>query len=260
MKSQAISVEPNTFNFEFSIGTLVTRQDEYDQMLATFETAGFTEKNCEFLFVDNRNGNRADAFQGLNWLLCASSGQYIILCHQDVRLEFDNIDILRQRIAEIELQDPQWAILGNAGGDDNFKRLTKRISDPSRDNQRKGSFPARVMSLDENFLVLKRTANLGFSADCKGFHFYGTDLCVLAKIRGYHAYVIDFHLRHLSGGTIDQRFFDARTDFIKKYQQALSARFIRTTVARLYLGSNRFAMCLFNQKWFAWMKKKWDGI
>ena len=44
-------------------------------------------------------------------------GEYIILIHQDVRLVFDGLKMLKEsKIEEISKIDPSWAVLGNAGG------------------------------------------------------------------------------------------------------------------------------------------------
>ncbi len=60
----------------------------------------------------------------------------------------------------------------------------------------KEKLPIRVGSLDENFIVVKRQANLALSHDMSGFHLYGTDLCIIADILGRTSYVVDFHLCH----------------------------------------------------------------
>ena len=57
-----------------------------------------------------------------------------------------------------------------------------------------------MSALDKNFLVVRRDANLAVSADLKGFHLHGTDICIVARLLGYTAYVVDFQLRHVSSG------------------------------------------------------------
>jgi len=57
----------------------------------------------------------------------------------------------------------------------------------------------RVASLDENFMVVRRSANLSVSQDLKGFHFYGTDLCVSPISWATPATFVDFHLWHIGG-------------------------------------------------------------
>ena len=55
-----------------------------------------------------------------------------------------------------------------------------------------GELPAKVHTVDENFIVVRRATNLSLSHDLDGFHLYGTDLCVIADILGGNCYVIDF--------------------------------------------------------------------
>ena len=64
---------------------------------------------------------------------------------------------LDRLIAELDYIDPSWGLLGNAGGS-SPGQVTVRISDPQGRDQRKGHFPTRVRSLDENFIVVRRSA------------------------------------------------------------------------------------------------------
>lgn len=232
---------------KFSICTLVTNFDEYSEMSASFKKAGFNEENSEFFYIDNSNGNSDDGFSGLNKFLNLSTAQYIIICHQDILLQFDNIDILNQRITEINILDPNWAILGNAG----FNQFTEkfyRISDPWSSDTRIGQLPAKVKSLDENFLLIKNEANLTLSHDLKGFHMYGTDLCTIASFLGWNAYVIDFHLYHKSGGNCNESFILAKKSFIDKYSKLLSTLYIRTTCTPMIITVSPFLNRLLNRK------------
>ncbi|MBR0656120.1 hypothetical protein [Plastoroseomonas arctica] len=222
----------------FSICTLVTDHAQYRAMVASFSANGFARDTCEFLYLDNSEGPAWDAYRGISRLMTMSQAPFIILCHQDVRLLDDGAEVLAVRLAELDALDPDWALAGNAGGTD-AGDLAIRISDPHGEDQHRGALPARAASLDENFIVLNRDAPLGLSADLTGFHFYGADLCLHARLAGRSAWVIDFHLRHLSPGTKDAGFKAAQKRFEGKYR-ALFARDwrIRTTCARLRLKRN----------------------
>jgi len=161
-----------------------------------------------------------------------------VLCHQDLRLIEDGADRLEAVLSELEARDAGWAVAGNAGGT-GLGRLAMRISDPHGENRRIGSLPERAMSLDENFLVLKRSARIGLSRDLTGFHFYGADLCLAADIMGHSAYVIDFHLRHLSDGRISPAFYQARAAFRAKWSRALRPRWMQTTCGVMRLSGSR---------------------
>jgi len=233
-----IAATPAVGSVRYSICTLVTGRAEYAAMLSSFRAQGFTEPSCEFLFIDNTVANTATAYDGLNRMIDAARGRHVILCHQDVRLIADGRADLDRRLAELDQRDPDWAVAGNAGGV-GPGRLAMRISDPHGDNRKIGNLPERALSLDENFLVLKRGARIGLSHDLKGFHFYGADLCMAADIMGYTSYVIDFHLRHLSDGAISPAFYQARREFRTKWSHALRSRWMQTTCGIMLLTGNR---------------------
>jgi len=220
----------------FSICTLVTRHADYTAMVESFLSRGFTAERTEFLYLDNTSGNNWYAFQGIRRFLNIARGTYVIICHQDIRLLTDDASVLLQRLAALDARDPEWALAGNAGATENGA-LAIRISDPHGEDQRQGSFPARVVSLDENFLILRRDALVSVSAGLRGFHLYGTDLCLQARCAGRSAWVVDFHLRHLSAGRVDVAFLEAQQALQAHYDQILKKPWnIRTTCTQFILG------------------------
>lgn len=247
------------FTINFSICTLVTNVSEYQEMADSFKNAGFDDKNSEFLYIDNSNGNTYDGYSGLNKFLNTATGKYIILCHQDILLNFDNLEVLNQRIAEMDKIDPNWAILGNAGYGD-FNTKLYRITDPWGENQKMGDLPAKAKSLDENFLVIKNEANLSLSHNLQGFHLYATDLCIIASILGWNTYVIDFHLYHKSSGSCNESFFTSKKAFIDKYSRIVKPFAIRTTCTMTIITGCDFLNQLFNRKLFYSIKKRLDFL
>lgn len=233
---------------KYSICTLVTDSNLYRQMLESFVEAGFIADIAEYLYIDNSVANTVDAYAGINQFLSVAKGQYIIICHQDILLEYDRIEQLEKCISQLNELDPNWALLGNAGGV-HFGKLAIRITDPFGANTRIGDFPAKVQSLDENFILIRKDANLGTSKDIYGFHLYGLDLCLLAMIRGYSAYVVDFHLNHLGAGKIDENFHACKKLLIKKYQKTFSGKYYRTTCTRFYLSGNTISNRILNNRY-----------
>jgi hypothetical protein len=236
------------YPYKFSICTLVNRMDQYNKMLNSFINAGFSRDRCEYLYLDNSKDNPYDAFRASNIFLQRAQGEYIIICHQDVELLYDKIDDLERRINELENIDPKWALIGNAGAID-LKYMSKQITHgvPPIYLKKGNNFPQKVISLDENFILIKKDANLAVSSDLKGFHFYGLDICLIAYILGYNAYVINFHLYHQSRGLKDERFFLTQDAFKVKYHRAFKGRYLNTvTNTRFYISGNRFFNCLFN--------------
>ena len=229
---------PGPGPLRYSIATLVNDHEQYEAMLNSLALGGFDGADCEYLYIDNTTTNQACAYLGLNAILNVARGKYVVLCHQDIRLLTETRNDLDARLVELDALDSSWALAGNAGGVSPGV-LAIRITDPHGANQNTGNLPARVMSLDENFIVVKRAARIGFSTDLKGFHFYGADICLHGQIAGYTAYVIDFHLAHLSAGNKSTAFGIMEQDFRAKWERALAPRWIQTTcsLVRLTGGS-----------------------
>ncbi len=221
----------------FSIGTLVTDGTHYEAMRASLIAGGFTDNACEYLWIDNTSGDQICAYRGLDAILEVALGEYVILCHQDVRLLADGRMDLEDRLAGLSSRDANWALAGNAGGV-SPGRLALRITDPHGADQNTGDLPQAVESLDENFIVVRRRARVGFSRDLSGFHYYGADICLNAAVAGYTAYVIDFHLAHLSAGRKSKAFDDNERAFRSKWCRALSPRWLQTTCALMRLSGS----------------------
>jgi hypothetical protein len=219
----------------FTFATLLTDRAQYAALRQSLDAGGFTPADCEFLVVDNSAGNAACAYRGLDAMLSAARGTYVVLCHQDIRLLADGRTRLAERLRELDAMDPDWALAGNAGGVAPGV-LALRITDPHGADQHTGDLPARVVSLDENFIVVKRAARIGFSRDLSGFHLYGADLCLNAATAGYSAYVIDFHLAHLSPGRKDASFEAMERTFVDKWERALAPRWLQTTCTLVRLS------------------------
>ena len=232
---------------QYSICTLVTAPDQYRAMERSFRAAGFSGADVEFLYLDNFGANRFDAYAGINLFLDVARGQFIILCHQDVLLDFDDRRVLERRIAEIADQEPGWAVLGNAGGI-SPGRLALHITDPHGADRRMGRLPCRVTALDEDFILVRRGANLGLPRNLQGFHFYGAALCVGADALGYSSWAIDFHLRHLSGGVASHSFRRNRQALIEHFRRAWRPRWITTPSGALFLTGSSWSSRLLNTR------------
>ena len=251
---------------EFSVCTLVTEKEQYREMLTSFGKAGFGSDRCEYIYIDNSNSNKLDAYSGINRFFRVAQGQYVIVCHQDVRLEFDNIDDLERIIAEMSEFDASWAVLGNAGGSAPGEKAI-RITDPFYGKDAKiGEFPVKVSSVDENFILVRKDAGIGISRDMSGFHMYGTDLCQIACILGYSAYVVDFHLRHICGEVIktwgkkpvdpSTSLDTIRRKLIKKYKRAFAPRWIQTTCTIVHISGSDLRNFWANRKLIYSVRKR----
>ncbi|MGF7041644.1 hypothetical protein [Mucilaginibacter lappiensis] len=255
-------IEQPVYKYRYSVCTLVTRRQEYQEMLDSFLNAGFTTDICEYLVVDNSEFNLMDAYQGINSFLQAASGEYIIICHQDILLiNKDSKQLLDQQIAEITSLDPTWGVLGNAGGADRlYKRMAIKVAYPDGFIDIQGTVPQKVGSLDENFMLVKNSANLALSGDIGGYHLYGLDLCTVARLLGYSAYVIDFLLLHKSTGNADNSYYDILNRVKAKYTRFMKGRYVNTTIARFYLSGSAFWNMMFNTRLFRRVIKTTEEI
>lgn len=265
------SVEPQPHP-KYSICTLLTEKEQYRDALSSFREAGFIEPESEYLYIDNTTTNKYDAYSGVNKFLQVAKGDYIILCHQDLILHTDNKDRLDEIIEEITRLDNDWALLGNAGGTVPGQQAYHLTEYTGEDKHylRRGKLPARADSLDENFIVIRKSANLGVSNDLVGFHLYGTDLCMIARILGYSAYVVDFHLWHLGGASVKapvtrgahatSTFDECKYNMINKYQRLFSPRFIQTTCTIFYVSGSKLKNIIFNTKHIFSFQKRINNL
>jgi hypothetical protein len=225
-------------SFAYTFCTLVTDHQLYSGFVDSAKTAGFSE-DCEFLTVDNTGATQTDAYSGLNSMIEQSRGKILILCHQDILFDFDDRKALEDRLRELEQQDPHWGVCGVAGRPENGRTQVTRITVKFGDDQRVGEFPSQVVCLDECILITKRSSGVRLSRDVSGFHLYGTDICLIAGLLGYKAFVINFHLRHLGAANMGSSYDDAYNDFKRKWSFALRDRYIRTTALPIFLTGRR---------------------
>lgn len=221
----------------FTIGALVTDQARYAEMRDSFETFGFTEPDCEFIAVDASGEDKVSPYLALNTLLAAAAGDIVILCDDHTRLIEDGRPQLETCLAELDEIDPLWAVAGPVGGVAPG-RHSIRITDPAGSDQRVGQFPAKVVSLDERLLVVRRQMRVGFSADLDGQEFYGTDICLVAEVMGLTAYVIDFHVECMKELAPETALFAEEKRFREKWMRVMRSRFIQTPRRLIQIGTS----------------------
>lgn len=235
-----------SFTKTFSICTMVTRPQEYQEMLESAKQMGFGE-DCQFLYFDNTQNNGVDGYQAINLCQQQAAGEYVILCHQDV-LFLESKDKLLACLQTLDAQDPLWAVAGNAGKD-RFGKLFVRITDPSMPNIKLGDLPARVVSLDENFMVFNQKNRVATSVGhLSGFHLYALDICQNAHALGLACYVIDYHLHHKSSGKIDQSYAVCQSNYEKMHKKRLAVRDFFALCGHFFVGPYDLTNILMNKK------------
>jgi hypothetical protein len=244
-----LSATPAPAEFRFSVCTIVTSMEEFGEMKTSFEKAGF-EHDCEYIIADNTNGNQFDAYHAINRFLKEAKGEFILIVHQDVRC-IDHSTTLIRILNDLSVKDPKWAVCGNAGAAGYHQDLRYLVNGGKTITHE--NLPARVFSLDENLLIIRRSANIVVSPDLTGFHFYAADLCLLADYLGYHCYVIPFMVEHLSLGNLkvlDQH----KKFFLDKYGYKLRNRFIQTPSTKFVLCKSTRSNRVYNGPFFFFVK------
>jgi hypothetical protein len=239
------------YPLQFCICTIVTNMEEYDLMKESFENAGFLN-DCEYLIADNCNGNVFDGYSAIRRFLQESKATYTLIVHQDVRCQ-DNIEELLECLNDLNKKDNNWALCGNAGGA-GYNNIVYHIN--NNGVRKTEGLPERVFSLDENFLLIKTNTQLTISADIGGFHYYGTDLSIVADFLGYSSYVIPFMVEHLSKGNLEDLELK-KPAFLSIYGRKLRPRFVQTSCDKFYLGNSTLQNKFYNSgPIFFWLKAK----
>jgi hypothetical protein len=227
----------------FSICSLVRDSEKYDTLLRSFARNGFTPENSEFLAADNRNQNRFDGYSWHKALLAEARGRFVVFCHDDIELIDEGFDNLLGWTKWLDDNDPRWLVAGVAGGVWRPQPrprpvLAIHISDKFGSNRRRGKVPCRVESLDECFVMIRRSRPVISSYDLAGFHFYASDLCMQAELLGGSSYAIDFHIRHHGQAATGGAFRGCRRKFVAKYRKYFPGLTLNTVCGLVELGSN----------------------
>jgi hypothetical protein len=241
---RALGLLPVTDESLFHVATFVDDDAQYAAMRESFNRAGLDERVARFTRLDS--GEPYGAVREL----ASSPEPYAILCHQDVRLDQgDGYAELIGLLAELTERDPHWAVAGNAGGTPNLE-LIRHIADPHGANWA-SNLPRPVVSLDENFVVLRLERRPRCSSELKGFHLYGTDVCLNAIADGSKAYVIGFRLTHLSPGSL-QGYDEALSAFVTAWSRRSAFRYVRTTNSVVFLSGRRLLRRFFGDRRVIW--------
>jgi hypothetical protein len=241
--------------FKFSVCTIANDLSEYEIMKKSFELCGFTT-DCEYLLADNSKENLFNAYDAIRRFISESKAEYILMVHQDVRC-LDHREILEKCLDQLSTIDSNWGICGNAGAIGYHQDIMYIDNDGIILRSR--NLPAKVTSLDENFLIIKASSGITVSNNFSDFHLYGTDLCLIADILGYTCYVIPYLVKHLSHGN-QQELLKHVDGFVKSYGKKLRSRYIQTTCTKFYLSNSPFKNKIFNSSFIFFFVKFFQRI
>ncbi|WP_296639713.1 glycosyltransferase [Roseinatronobacter sp.] len=196
--------------------------------------------------------NAPSAAQAYNTGLDRSAADVVVFLHHDVYLPLGWDALLRQRIAEVEAKDPNWALLGAFG-----IAMDTRGYGPvwsSSINFIAGLMPLSpvpVQSFDELLIVMRRGAGLRFDEALTGWHMYGTDIVCQARAKGLGAFSVALPLIHNDGykETLDGNFEAAFRHMARKWRNLLP---IKTPVVKITTD----ARDLYKWRWNLWRSRK----
>lgn len=239
----------------FHICTVINNRKQYEQMKSSFVAAGFDDINSRYTVFDNTHGNEHEPYRTFDLISRETQEPYIIFCHQDVVMnQGHGFTDLQTVIEDMNNRHPQWAVLGNAGVCERMSRI-RRLTDPYGSETNLSILPKQVISMDENFMVIKTGARLQTSPKLSGFHFYGSDICLHAMSKGYECFVVDFHLTHLSRGNYSDEFYRIRREFQQSWQKHFRFCYYQPITGTMFLSNSALLNKVFDterlRKWFS---------
>lgn len=196
--------------------------------------------------------NAPSAAKAYNAGLDSTAADIIVFLHHDVYLPLGWDALLRQRIAEVEAIDPDWALLGAYG-----IAMDTRGFGPVWSSSigfiagQMPMAPVPVQSFDELLIVMRRDAGLRFDEDLNGWHMYGTDIVCQARANRLGAYSVALPLIHNDGykETLDDKFEAAFRYMVTKWKTLLP---IQTPVIKITAS----ARDLYKWRWNMWLWRK----
>jgi hypothetical protein len=197
----------------------------------------------EWIVIDN-TGNRLS--DDICKLYCDAQARaahdLVFFFHQDVYIPGGWERNLFRALAQLEMIDPNWGVLGAVGvlsSDASGPPMRGHWADPHQsERQFFGPLPCPVGSLDELWLGIRKRRGLSFDPELPGFHCYGIDLCLTAASQGLRCYAIDAFVAH-------------------KYRDANGAQITRTLASQKILqrSTPQFAAAVKSSK--DYVAKKW---
>jgi len=230
----------NNPDIKLSVCSLSRSEQTANSLRAQVGTVFPTDS--EFLILDNSAGEW-DCYGAIRHFLREARGDLIVLIHDDVEFGGLSASLLLERIREVSSKDPVASLFGVAGISFKEHRGIGHFYDANSEQNWGFHDDGKASSLDECFLVIKNGQGINVSKELKGYHFYGTDLCLNTMTLGLSCYVIDYPVIHKSAGSMNESFFAARDEFEEHLQRQSLNRLVRTTCTVFYGAKNERKRC-----------------
>jgi hypothetical protein len=205
--------------------------------------ASFFPLKTELLLFDHSE-KQISCYEAIRLFISQSTGDFILIIHDDVRFNALTIDKLYHQIESVLAQYPLAGIFGVAGMGNRFFTPLGHFYNARGEVNHGFSHLGPVSSLDECFLVIRNGVGIDLDKKLHGFHFYGTELCLQARRLGFTSHVIDFPIFHPSDGSIDESFLLAKQNYEKHLRDNRCNIFLATTCSTIYSGETPFMIAL----------------
>lgn len=188
---------------DVSFVTCVNNMSQYRSYVVGSLFKSKTLKNYEIIPILNF-GNPYSAAHALNIGLDRARSDIVVFCHQDVLFYEDWVDMLFDRIQEIETRTKKWGVIGTAGISrrDDIVGVVHNMKGRLQWQSSKRSRICPVQTVDEHCMIIRKSSKLRFDQNVfNGFHFYGPDICLSALSKGFMNFGILCPLVHDSKST-----------------------------------------------------------
>jgi hypothetical protein len=171
---------------------------------------------------------------GYNDAIDKAKTDLIAFSHQDVYYPKQWLSDLGKAIAQLEESDPKWGVLGCWGNRSSGFYVGYLFSVGLGICGKPFETPTEVDTLDEYVLIIRKSSGLRFDESLPGFHFYGTDICMSARVAGQKSYAVSaFAVHNTSFGPLSNDFFTCYWPVRKKWLQYLPLQTSCIRITRL---------------------------
>ena len=157
-----------------------------------------------------------------NGAIDEAENDLVAFVHQDVVLPASWIDCVKKAIDWLSDNDPEWGVLGCYGVTTEHEFVGHLFcASQGRILGQPFESPVEVATLDELILIVRGSTGIRFDELLPDFHFYGMDICMLARSRGNRCYAISAFCLHNANRTLrfPAGFFKA-ADYVRRRWRA----------------------------------------
>jgi len=142
----------------------------------------------------------------------------VVFVHQDVFLPEGWLTALGESLKALEQSDPNWGVLGGWGVTNAGTQAGFLYSVGLGILGKPFTSPVAIDTLDEYFLVLRKSSGLRFDSTLPHFHLYGTDICMAARRQLKMCYAIPaFAVHNTSYTPLPPEFFQGYWHIRKRW-------------------------------------------